>query len=96
VLGRRVHTDGRSIGFGALARLKNRVEPQVSAGVISQIRVSPVTVLLKARINEEGNITSSEMQGGHPFLYSAIREAIDQWRFFPAVTQDGARWMRRN
>jgi tetratricopeptide (TPR) repeat protein len=73
----------------ALARLKNRVDPQFSAHVKAQVKSFPVRILVKARINEKGEIVSSELQGGHPALYDSIRAALDQWRFFPAATEDG-------
>jgi hypothetical protein len=75
----------------ALARLKTRVDPQFPPYVISQLRVSPVTVRIKARISEAGDIVSSELQGGNPIVYGAVREAVNQWKFFPAITDGNAR-----
>jgi len=72
----------------ALARLKTRVDPQFASFVVSQIRVSPVTVRMKVRINEKGDIVSTEPQGGNPLLYNGIRAAMDQWKFSPAI-RDG-------
>ena len=72
----------------ALARLKTRVDPQFASFVVSQIRVSPVTVRVKVRINEKGDIVSTEPQGGNPLLYNGIRTAMDQWKFSPAI-RDG-------
>jgi tetratricopeptide (TPR) repeat protein len=72
----------------ALARLKTRVDPQFASFVVSQIRVSPVTVRVKVRINEKGDIVTSEPQGGNPLLYNGIRTAMEQWKFSPAI-RDG-------
>lgn len=75
----------------ALARVRNRVNPQFPGSVISQLKVSPITVRIKARISETGDVVSSEFQGGSPLLYPAIHEAFQQWKFSPAVTQSEAR-----
>jgi outer membrane biosynthesis protein TonB len=75
----------------ALARLKSRVDPQFPAYVVSQLKVSPITVHVKARINENGDIASSEVLGGNPLLYGAVREAFNQWKFSPAVTEGDTR-----
>jgi tetratricopeptide (TPR) repeat protein len=75
----------------ALTRLKNRVDPQFSPLVFSQVKVLPMTIRVNARIDVKGNVASGEMRGGDPVLYSAIRVAVDQWKFLPAVTEGGAR-----
>jgi tetratricopeptide (TPR) repeat protein len=75
----------------ALARLKSRVDPQFSAYELAQLRGSPLTVRVKARIDEKGDVTASELHGGNPLLYRAVRIAVDQWKFSPAVVQSGAR-----
>src|SRR5262249_4830405 len=75
----------------ALSRLKNRVDPQFPAFVISQLKDPPVTVRVKARINEKGDATTSELHGGNPLLYSAVGAAFDQWKFSPLVMQGGSR-----
>jgi tetratricopeptide (TPR) repeat protein len=69
----------------ALARLKTRVDPHFASFVVSQMKLSPVTVRVKARINETGDVVRTEMQGGNPLLYNGIREAFEQWKFSPAV-----------
>jgi tetratricopeptide (TPR) repeat protein len=75
----------------ALARLKTRVDPQFPSYLISQFRGVPITVRVKARIDESGSVASTETQGGNPILYSAIRTAVDQWKFTPAVVQGESR-----
>jgi hypothetical protein len=75
----------------ALTRLKTRVDPQFSAYVLPQLRASKLTVLVKARINEKGDVAASDMQGGNPLIYSAVRSAFEQWKFFPAYVQGDAR-----
>jgi len=75
----------------ALARLKNRIDPQFPADTKSQINVFPVRVRVKVRIDEKGDVVTSDPQGGNPILYNAIRTAVDRWKFSPAVTEGAAR-----
>jgi len=72
----------------ALARLKTRVDPQFASFIASQVKTSPVTVRMKIRVNEQGDVVSGEPQGGNPLLYNGIRAAMDRWKFYPAV-KDG-------
>jgi hypothetical protein len=46
---------------------------------------------VKARIDVNGNVVSTEIRGGDIILYSAVRTAVDQWKFLPARTESGAR-----
>ena len=73
----------------ALNRLKNRVDPQFSPFVKSQIKESPVRVLAKIRIDGKGSVTSVDLQGGHPAVYDGIRTVLDRWKFAPATTAAG-------
>ena len=75
----------------ALTRLKTRVEPEFPAYALSQLKVSPVVVHVKARINEKGDVVMTELSGGSPFLYTPIRTAFEQWKFSPALAGDAAR-----
>jgi hypothetical protein len=75
----------------ALTRLKSRVDPQFPPQVVSRLKGLPVTVHVKARIDVNGNVVSNEIRGGDISLYSAVRTAVDQWKFLPAMTGNGAR-----
>jgi hypothetical protein len=75
----------------ALARLKTRVDPEFPTYVLSQLKVSPVMVHVKARIDERGDIAMSEVYGGSPFLHTAVRTAFQQWKFSPAFVDEQAR-----
>jgi hypothetical protein len=75
----------------ALTRLKSRVDPQFSSMVVAQLKVAPVTIRVKAKINEKGEATATELNGGNPLLYNAIRTAFDQWKFSPALVEGEAR-----
>ena len=75
----------------ALTRLRTRVDPKFPGNLISLVKISPVRFLVKARIDEQGTVTSGDVQGGMPMLHESIRTAIDQWKFTPAFTEGGAR-----
>ena len=71
----------------ALSRLRNRVDPHFSPLLVSQLKGAPSTVLIKARVNEKGDVTATQAQGGNPLLHPPIRAAIEQWKFLPAVSE---------
>jgi hypothetical protein len=75
----------------ALARLKTRVDPEFPVYALSQLKVSSVVVHVKARIDERGDIASSEVYGGSPLLHTAVRAAFQQWKFSPALVDEGPR-----
>jgi tetratricopeptide (TPR) repeat protein len=75
----------------ALARLKTRVDPEFPPYVRSQVKVSPVTVRVKTKINEKGDVAFSEPQGGNAVLYSSVKAAVDRWKFYPAIIQGSTR-----
>jgi len=75
----------------ALTRLKTRVEPQFSTEMKAMLKVGPMRVTVKTRINERGEVVSTELRGGSPLLYNSIRTAVDRWKFIPAVTEIGPR-----
>jgi len=77
----------------ALARLKTRVDPHFAPFIVSQLKLSPVTVRVKARINDKGDVVRTEMQGGNPLLYNGVRDAFEQWKFSPAVIDGAQRCM---
>ena len=75
----------------ALARLRNRVDPQFPPLMVSQIKVSPMTFRVKARINENGDIATSKLEGGSPILHKMVQDAFNQWKFAPAIWEGEAR-----
>jgi tetratricopeptide (TPR) repeat protein len=75
----------------ALTRLKNRVDPQFSPYIRSMVKESPVTVRVKAKISEAGDTVPGELNGGNPLLYDAVRTAVSQWKFSPAIVEGEAR-----
>ena len=75
----------------ALARLKVQVNPVVPAAFQDIARRSQVTVHVKTRIDERGDVTASETQGGSPMLNEAVRSAVEHWKFAPIMDQNGPR-----
>jgi tetratricopeptide (TPR) repeat protein len=74
-----------------LARLKVQVNPVIPIAAQDAARRGPVTVHVKARIDEKGDVTASEAGGGTPMLNEAVRTAIERWKFAPIVDQSGVR-----
>src|SRR5215831_9641906 len=52
----------------ALARLRNRVDPKFPNSVIPQVKGSPITVRVKARIDQKGVLINSDLEGGNAIL----------------------------
>jgi tetratricopeptide (TPR) repeat protein len=75
----------------AMARLKTRVNPDISPALQAFIRGSQVTVRVKARIDESGNVTVSDAQGTNPSINTAVKNAVERWKFTPIIDQNGSR-----
>jgi len=81
----------RMEGALALIRLKSRVEPEIPNAVRTFISSSPVTITIKARIDERGNVIVHDATGANPVITSAMRTAVEHWKFTPVADQDGPR-----
>jgi len=75
----------------AMVRVKTRVNPDISPALQSFIRGSQVTVRVKARIDESGNVTVKDAQGTNPSLNTAVKTAVEKWKFTPIIDQNGSR-----
>jgi tetratricopeptide (TPR) repeat protein len=75
----------------AMVRLKTRVDPVAPAVVYSLLRRAPLTVRVKTRIDESGNVTVRETQGENAALNEAVRSALERWKFSPAIVQNVTR-----
>ena len=75
----------------AMARLKTRVNPEINAALQGFMHGSQVTVRVKARIDEAGNVTVSETEGGNPTVSASVRSAVERWKFNPIIDQNGSR-----
>jgi len=74
-----------------LARLKVQVNPVIPAAFQDVARRSQVTVHVKSRIDERGDVTVMDTQGGSPIVNEAVRSAVERWKFTPIMDQSGAR-----
>jgi hypothetical protein len=75
----------------AMARLKVRVNPDISPALQNFIRGTQLSVRVKARIDESGNVSVSETQGTNPSVNSAVKTAVEKWKFTPILDQNGSR-----
>jgi len=75
----------------ALARLKLQINPTLTPALQDLAKRAPVTVHVKSRIDEIGNVTVTETQGGSAMLNEAIRTAVEKWKFAPIMDDRGPR-----
>ena len=75
----------------ALVRLKTRVDPVVPSVVLPLLRRSSMTVRVQAHIDETGGVTIVQATGENSALNSAVRSAVERWKFLPAILQDETR-----
>lgn len=75
----------------ALHRLKQRVEPTFSAQALAYLQNAQVTVNVKVRIEETGSVTVMETSGANNLVAGAVRTAVEQWKFTPAMDEKGPR-----
>jgi len=76
----------------ALTRLKTRVDPAISNELRYYLKSSgQVTVRVKARISEAGDVSVVGMSDGNPILNNVVARAVAQWKFSPARDQNGLR-----
>src|SRR5437773_7720940 len=57
----------------ALSRLKNRVDPQIPPHLLSLIKDFPMTIRVRARINEAGDVAAAELSAA--MLWFTMRSA---------------------
>jgi len=75
----------------AMTRIEKKVDPIFSPAVVNRLRGLNTTVRVKARIDVKGSLEIKDIQGGDPLLYNGIRDAVQQWKFRPTLTELGAR-----
>jgi hypothetical protein len=72
----------------ALVRLRTRVNPDVP----DFTRVPrPVNVRVQVKIDENGEVTVKDVQGGPINWHEAIKAAVEKWKFVPAIVFDQPR-----
>jgi len=75
----------------ALHRLKQRAEPIFSAQALSYLSNAQVTVNVKVRIEDTGSVTVMDASGASNIVTSAVRSAVEQWKFTAAMDENGPR-----
>jgi outer membrane biosynthesis protein TonB len=75
----------------AMTRLKVRVDPEFPREARTFVQNGKVNVTVKTRIDESGNVTVIDLQGGNPVINGPIRTSIERWKFSPAMDPSGAR-----
>jgi len=87
VVGRCVPTSSQIV----LTRLRTRVNPEISREMRSLMRDNQTAVRVKLRIDEKGSTTVTDVQGLLPTVNTAVRTAVEKWKFMPAVDDSGPR-----
>ena len=76
----------------ALTRLKTRVDPTITNEMRQYLKNNPaLTVRVKARISEKGDVSVLAMQNGNPIINNAVRSAVSEWKFTPIRDNSGPR-----
>jgi hypothetical protein len=74
-----------------LARLRTRVAPAITSEMRNYFKNGQVTVHVRARISETGDVTVTGMPDGNPVLNDVVRTAVSQWKFAQIRDQSGPR-----
>ena len=72
----------------ALVRLKSQVDPVIPLQARLAPGSDPVTVRVKARISESGDVTVSEASGGNLIFNDAVKTAVQLWKFHPTIIRN--------
>jgi len=70
---------------------KSKVDPEIPREARPYIQGGTVTVKVRIRIDEGGNVVSADTPGGNPMFNNAVRNAVERWKFSPALDASGAR-----
>jgi len=70
-----------------MARLKTRVDPKIPESVLTR----PVNLQVLARIDEQGNVIVSGVRGGNIVIQGAVKNAVESWKFLPAIVDKQVR-----
>jgi hypothetical protein len=71
----------------AMARLKSRVDPEIPASAVTR----STRVRVQARIDEDGNVSVKGVRGGNAAVQNAVKGAVEQWKFLPAIVEQQVR-----
>jgi hypothetical protein len=73
----------------ATNRLRNRVDPIITPVIRDFVLRNTASLLLqvRVRIDENGNTSVTQLEGGYPILAEAVKTAVEAWKFLPAIVQ---------
>ena len=74
-----------------MPRLKTRVDPEIPPAARAYIQNTQVIVRVKVRIDESGNVAPMEVTGSNVMLNTAVRTAVEKWKFNPIADRNGPR-----
>jgi tetratricopeptide (TPR) repeat protein len=72
----------------AMSRLKTRVNPQIEPGLQRYIGRG---IVVSIRVDEQGNVSVKDIAKANPRIAEALKWAVEQWKFTPAVIGNRAR-----
>jgi TonB family protein len=67
------------------------MNPVIPPALQDFLRHGPVTVRVKAKIDEKGEVTITNTQGSNPAFNDAVRAAVERWKFQPTIDENGPR-----
>jgi hypothetical protein len=70
---------------------KSKVDPEIPREARPYLQGSAITVKIRIRIDEGGNVVSTDTPGGNPMFNNAVRNAVEHWKFSSAMDASGAR-----
>ena len=72
----------------AMPRLKSRVNPDIPPNLVP---LGSLDIVVKVRIDEDGNVAVNSVETANLYIKAAMREAVEKWKFLPAIAQDQRR-----
>jgi hypothetical protein len=71
-----------------MTRLRTRVNPQIEPSLQRYVGRG---IVVTVRIDEQGNVTVKDVAKANPRIAEAIKFAVEQWKFNPAMIGDQIR-----
>jgi tetratricopeptide (TPR) repeat protein len=71
-----------------MTRIKTRVNPSLSA---SDVGRNGLTLRAQVKIDKNGDVVVSSVQGGTPHVNETVRDALGRWKFTPITDEYGPR-----
>jgi hypothetical protein len=73
----------------ATSRLRTRVDPVITPVMRDFVLRNTASLLLqvRVRIDESGDTTVTQLEGGYPIIDEAVKTAVQAWKFIPAIVE---------